>query len=107
MRSSVSLVVAALAVCCVTMAGTVRAEDYPTKTIFIVVGPGPDTVARLIAQKMSEDWKQQVLVDPQPAGGGVAAAHAVAKAAPDGYTMLLTTGSYSSMKRCARSCRSS
>ncbi len=95
MRSSVSLVVAALAVCCVTMAGTVRAEDYPTKTIFIVVGPGPDTVARLIAQKMSEDWKQQVLVDPQPAGGGVAAAHAVAKAAPDGYTMLLTTGSYS------------
>jgi tripartite-type tricarboxylate transporter receptor subunit TctC len=44
---------------------------------------------------MSEDWKQQVLVDPQPAGGGVAAAHAVAKAAPDGYTMLLTTGSYS------------
>ena len=95
MRSFISLVVAALAVSCVSMTGAVRAEDYPAKTIFIVVGPGPDTVARLIAQKMSEDWKQQVLVDPQPAGGGVAAAHAVAKAAPDGYTMLLTTGSYS------------
>jgi tripartite-type tricarboxylate transporter receptor subunit TctC len=51
-------------------------------------------MARLFGQKMSEDWKQQVLIDPQPAAGGVVAMHTVAKAAPDGHTMLLTTGSY-------------
>ena len=78
-----------------TFAGVpAMAQDFPTKSLFIVVGPGPDTMARLFGQKMSEDWKQQVLVDPQPAAGGVAAMHTVAKAAPDGHTMLLTTGSY-------------
>jgi tripartite-type tricarboxylate transporter receptor subunit TctC len=78
-----------------TFAGVpAMAQDFPTKSLFIVVGPGPDTMARLFGQKMSEDWKQQVLVDPQPAAGGVVAMHTVAKAAPDGHTMLLTTGSY-------------
>src|SRR5215470_18993505 len=71
-----------------------RAQDFPTRPVFIVVGPGPDTVARLFGQKLSEAWGQQVLVDPQPAGGGVAAMRSVARAQPDGHTMLLTTGSY-------------
>jgi tripartite-type tricarboxylate transporter receptor subunit TctC len=71
-----------------------RAQDYPTRPVFIVVGPGPDTMARLFGQKLSEAWGQQVLVDPQPAGGGVAVLCAVARAQPDGHTMLLTTGSY-------------
>jgi tripartite-type tricarboxylate transporter receptor subunit TctC len=71
-----------------------RAQDYPTRPVFIVVGPGPDTMARLFGQKLSEAWGQQVLVDPQPAGGGVVAMRAVARAQPDGHTMLLTTGSY-------------
>ncbi|HMJ44601.1 MAG TPA: tripartite tricarboxylate transporter substrate binding protein [Pseudolabrys sp.] len=72
-----------------------NAQDFPTKPIFIVVGPGPDTVARLVAQKMLESWGQQVLIDPQPAIGGAAAARSVSRAAADGYTLLLTTGSYS------------
>ena len=84
----------ALALIAALVALPAAAEDFPTKSLFIVVGPGPDTMARLFGQKMSEDWKQQVLVDPQPAAGGVAAMHTVAKAAPDGHTMLLTTGSY-------------
>jgi tripartite-type tricarboxylate transporter receptor subunit TctC len=71
-----------------------RAQDYPIRPVFIVVGPGPDTMARLFGQKLSEAWGQQVLVDPQPAGGGVVAMRAVARAQPDGHTMLLTTGSY-------------
>ena len=73
---------------------TAHAQDYPTRPVFIVVGPGPDTMARLFGQKLSEAWGQQVLVDPQPAGGGVVAMRAVARAQPDGHTMLLTTGSY-------------
>jgi tripartite-type tricarboxylate transporter receptor subunit TctC len=95
MRSLLRFITAVFAVHWLSVPSDVRAQSYPTKPIFIVVGPGPDAVARLVAQKMSEDWKQQVLVDPQPAGGGMVAARAVARAAPDGYTMLLTTGSYS------------
>ncbi len=96
MRSFFRLILILLAVSCMAPVSATRAEDgYPTKTIFFVVGPGPDTVARLIAQKMAADLGQQVLVDPQPAGGGLVAEHKVADAAPDGYTLLLTTGSYS------------
>jgi tripartite-type tricarboxylate transporter receptor subunit TctC len=75
-----------------------RAQDYPTKPIFFVVGPGPDVLARLIGQKLTDAWGQQVLVDPQPAAGGVMAARAVSRALPDGHTLLLTTGSYSIMQ---------
>lgn len=71
------------------------AQDYPAKPIFFVVGPGPDAAARLVAQKMSQDWGQQVLVDLQPAAGGVVAEQTIANAPADGYRMLLTTGSYS------------
>lgn len=96
MRSILHLIIALFAVFCMAPINATKAQDeYPTKTIFFVVGPGPDTVARLIAQKMAADWGQQVLVDPQPAGGGLVAVHKVANAAPDGYTLLLTTGSYS------------
>jgi tripartite-type tricarboxylate transporter receptor subunit TctC len=84
----------ALAVTMALCALPVRAQDFPTRPVFIVVGPGPDTMARLFGQKLSEAWGQQVLVDPQPAGGGVAALRSVARAQPDGHTMLLTTGSY-------------
>jgi tripartite-type tricarboxylate transporter receptor subunit TctC len=75
-----------------------RAQDYPTKPVFFVVGPGPDAVARLIGQKLTATWGQQVLIDIQPTAGGVVAARNVSKAPPDGHTMLLTTGSYTIMQ---------
>ena len=78
--------------------GAARAQDYPTKPVFFVVGPGPDAVARLIGQKLTAAWGQQVLIDIQPTAGGVVAARNVAKAPPDGHTMLLTTGSYTIMQ---------
>jgi tripartite-type tricarboxylate transporter receptor subunit TctC len=87
-----------LAACLGGGATVARAQDYPAKPIFFVVGPGPDALARLIGQKLTEAWGQQVLIDPQPAAGGVMAARAVSKALPDGYTLLLTTGSYSIMQ---------
>jgi tripartite-type tricarboxylate transporter receptor subunit TctC len=75
-----------------------RAQDYPTRPVFIVVGPGPDVMARLFGQKLTEAFGQQVLVDIQATAGGVVAARTVAKAAPDGHTMLLSTGVYSIME---------
>lgn len=69
------------------------AQDYPNKTITFVVpfaaGGPTDTVARLIAQSMQATLKQTVLVENVGGAGGTLGAARVAKAAPDGYTLLL------------------
>jgi tripartite-type tricarboxylate transporter receptor subunit TctC len=71
-----------------------HAQEYPDKPIRIIVGPGPDALARLVGQRFTEAWGQQIIVDQRPAAGGIVAADAVAKAPPDGYTLLLSTGSF-------------
>src|SRR5688572_21871914 len=70
-----------------------QAQQYPSKPITIIVpfsaGGPTDTVARLVAQAMSADLKQQVLVENVAGAGGTQGANRVAKADPDGYTILL------------------
>ena len=66
---------------------------YPEKPIRLVVpvppGSQPDTVARLLGQKLAEAWGQPVVIDNAAGAGGNIAAERVAKAAPDGYTLGL------------------
>jgi tripartite-type tricarboxylate transporter receptor subunit TctC len=75
-------------------AANAAAQEYPVKPIRLIVGPGPDIVARIFGQKMTDAWGQQTIIETRPGGGGTIAAETVAKAPPDGYTLLLTSASY-------------
>jgi tripartite-type tricarboxylate transporter receptor subunit TctC len=82
------------AVCALASAAGAFAQEYPTKPIRFVIGPAPDVLARLVGQKLTDAWGQQVIVDQRPGAGGIIAGETVAKAPPDGYTWLLSTGAY-------------
>jgi tripartite-type tricarboxylate transporter receptor subunit TctC len=75
------------------LAGDASAQDYPTRPIRLVVpyppGSGTDIVARLLAQRMSDDLRQQVFVENRPGAGATTGVTSVAKAEPDGYTILM------------------
>ena len=71
------------------------AQQYPTKPIRIIAlsspASGPDIVGRLIGQKFTEAWGQQVIVDTRPGASGIIGAEIASKAAPDGYTLMIAT----------------
>jgi tripartite-type tricarboxylate transporter receptor subunit TctC len=62
----------------VVFCGRSDAEDYPTRYIRVVVGPGPDITARLFGPKMTEVLGQQIVIEPRPGAGGVIAAQMIA-----------------------------
>jgi tripartite-type tricarboxylate transporter receptor subunit TctC len=74
------------------------AQNYPAKPIrfvFTATGGPADNVGRFVATNLSERIRQQVVPDPRSGANGIIGMDAVAKAAPDGYTFLVTTGSFS------------
>lgn len=74
------------------------AQDYPTKPITIIVpfpaGGTLDNLTRSLAQKMSDDFKQPVIIDNKPGAGTVIGTEIVARAAPDGYTLGMVANSF-------------
>jgi tripartite-type tricarboxylate transporter receptor subunit TctC len=90
-----------IAVCIAAIAGSSAdsglAQSYPVKTVRIVVPQAPgaqsDIFTRMLGQKLSESLGQPVINDPRPGAGGAIGAEVAARAAPDGYTLLMGTNS--------------
>jgi tripartite-type tricarboxylate transporter receptor subunit TctC len=78
-------------------ASTGSGQAYPVKPVRIIVpfppGGATDLVTRILAQKLTETWSQQVLADNRAGAGGNIGAELAAKAPPDGYTLFMTSGS--------------
>jgi tripartite-type tricarboxylate transporter receptor subunit TctC len=88
----VSVVTALLILC----AAPAQAQNYPAKPIHVFVPYAPggiaDIASRILGAKLTEAWGQQVVVENKPGGNGFIAMTAAAKAAADGYTMVMATG---------------
>jgi tripartite-type tricarboxylate transporter receptor subunit TctC len=93
MRSCFSRLLAAIGCLLIFAAAPCSAQSYPTRSITMIVPFAPggpaDVLARLVAQKMGDDLGQQVIVDNRPGANTIIGAQVVAKARPDGYTILL------------------
>ncbi len=82
----------------IAAAGSVAAQNYPNKPIRVIVpvAPGglPDILARILTAKLTESFKQALVVDNRGGGGGIQGTETALRAAADGYTMLMTSSSY-------------
>ncbi len=84
--------------CLLCLGASAQAQSYPNRTVRLIVpfapGGAPDVIARLVGQHLSIQTGQTFVVDNRPGGGGVVGAQVVAEAAPDGYTLLVTSSSF-------------
>jgi len=89
-----------LLLCVVALAFSlpVHGQDFPSKPVRIIIpltpGSGADIAGRILAQKLSDSWKQPVIVENRPGAGGQIGTSAVVKSDPDGYTLLVQSSSH-------------
>jgi tripartite-type tricarboxylate transporter receptor subunit TctC len=97
MRKSL-LAIFSLAALGASASALAQATKYPTKPIRIIVpyapGGGADIVARIVAQKMSETFRQSVVIDNRAGAGGAIGSEMAVRAVPDGYTLAFVSGAY-------------
>jgi tripartite-type tricarboxylate transporter receptor subunit TctC len=96
--SKVCVLLAGATLLALGLTGQASAQDYPNHPIKLLVpftpGGGTDLLARIVAQKMSENMGQPIVVDNRPGGNTLVATEAVVRAAPDGYTLLMQTNNF-------------
>jgi len=92
------LCVGAFALMTLTAAGAAQAQDYPARSVRLIVpfgaGGPADVYARVIAQHLSDQLKQPFVVEDRPGAGSIIGTDAVAKSAPDGYTLLVMSNTH-------------
>ena len=95
-RAPIALLALALAASGATMAAD--AVGYPVRSIRMIVpsapGGGTDVMARIVAPKLAEAWGQQVLVENRPGAASIVGVEAAARAAPDGYTIVMVSSGF-------------
>lgn len=95
MRRLIGLMAAAVVV---TAAATALAQEYPTRTVRVIVpltpASGADIAGRIVARYISEAWHQPVVVENRPGAGGQIGTQAVVKSDPDGYTLMIQSASH-------------
>src|ERR1700680_2774446 len=93
MRTNSGCVALASALAIALAAGATRAEDYPSHPIRLIVpyaaGGGADSVARIVAKRVSENVGQPILIENRGGAGSIIGTEVVKKSDPDGYTLLL------------------
>jgi tripartite-type tricarboxylate transporter receptor subunit TctC len=93
-HSLIGLGLRALLIAVSVSCGTAAAQAWPTKPVRVIVPFAPggtaDTLGRLVSQKLTESLKQNFLVENRPGAGGLVGSDLVAKAAPDGYTLVVS-----------------
>jgi len=96
MRARICVVLCVIGLCLAWL-DSAMAQAYPTKPVRMIVpfpaGGATDIVGRLVAQKLSESWGHQVIVDNRGGAGGTIGSEVAAKSPPDGYTILIGTSS--------------
>lgn len=93
----VSVTLCAVSLLAAAGAAAQTRQDYPVRPIRIIVpqapASGPDIMARTVAQKLTESWGQQVVVDNRPGANGIIGMEAAARSKPDGYTLVMSVPS--------------
>jgi tripartite-type tricarboxylate transporter receptor subunit TctC len=96
-RQFLHLAAGAVALPAVSRMARAQAQDYPNKPVRIIThsapGGSPDALLRIVGDRLSQMWRQQVITLNQPGAGGSVAARAAAQAAPDGYTLYMPASS--------------
>ncbi len=98
MRHAARLLLVSVLSCAASGAAAAdAAENYPNKPIRVIVtfvaGGPSDVIARVLGQKLTEKWGQTIIVDNRGSAGGLVGMELAARAAPDGYTLLVSSGS--------------
>ena len=100
--------VCCLHACCTCGCSLSPALAFPDRPVRIVVpyapGGGNDALARVLAQKLEEQWGKPVVVENRSGGNTIIATEYVGRQPPDGYTILMVTTVLRSTRRCCRSC---
>src|SRR2546425_12874250 len=94
MKNMIGIAAMALA----AAASQASAQGYPSKPVHVIIsftpGSSTDIVGRIVSQKLSEIWGQPVLAENRAGAGGSIGSKAVAKAAPDGYTLVINSNAH-------------